>query len=386
MAIKRYKAKSIQEAIRRIKEDFGPDAMILSTRRLPKDPRNPYGKDFFEVTAALKNETEYIALKETHCIDESLDKLGHHVEMQKPAAEKARRALLGEGLQALSAELFSIREMLFLIDQTGGLPEFLHRFPESLNLYARLVKSGISSRLAQIFMKRALDTLSDRPAGAEHITKRVLNEILSSISVLDPFSSHNNKQQVAAFIGPTGVGKTTTIAKLAAILSLQQKKTIGIISVDSYRIGAVDQLRTYAGIMGLPCLSAFSRQDLQKAVKQLQHKEIVLIDTAGQSHLDKDRMKALSRLMKGQPAISNHLVLSATTERGDMKEAAENFSILNPRTYVFTKLDETRRRGTIIDQVLEFKLPVSFITDGQRVPEDIQAANKESLLRLILRR
>ncbi|MBW1993418.1 MAG: protein FlhF, partial [Deltaproteobacteria bacterium] len=92
------------------------------------------------------------------------------------------------------------------------------------------------------------------------------------------------------------------------------------------------------------------------------------------------------RLMKGQPAISNHLVLSATTERGDMKEAAENFSILNPRTYVFTKLDETRRRGTIIDQVLEFKLPVSFITDGQRVPEDIQAANKESLLRLILRR
>ena len=97
-------------------------------------------------------------------------------------------------------------------------------------------------------------------------------------------------------------------------------------------------------------------------------------------------MKALSQLMNGQDAISNHLVLSATTERGDMKEAAENFAMLKPRTYVFTKLDETRRRGTIIDQVMDLKLPISFITNGQRVPEDIQIVNKGSLLRLILRR
>jgi flagellar biosynthesis protein FlhF len=290
-------------------------------------------------------------------------------------------------LQALSAALFSIKDMLFLMDQgDGGLPEFLHRYPESLNLYARLVKSGISSRRAQGFMKQALKMASSETMGSEEITKKVLNEIFSAIGIFDPFSSGNGHQHLAAFIGPTGVGKTTTIAKLAAILSIQRKKRVGIISVDSYRIGAVDQLRAYAAIMGLPCLSAFSRQDLQKAVQKMQHKDIVLIDTAGHSHLDKDRMKALGQLMRGQHAISHHLVLSATTERGDMKEAAQNFTLLKPKTYVFTKLDETRRRGTIIDQIMDVKLPISFFTNGQRVPEDIREANKGNLLRLILRR
>ena len=191
---------------------------------------------------------------------------------------------------------------------------------------------------------------------------------------------------MAAFIGPTGVGKTTTIAKLAAMLRLHHKKEIGIISVDSYRIGAVDQLRTYASIMGLPCLSAFTPRELQMAVQKMRNKEIVLIDTAGQSHLDEDRMKELRQLMEGAHEISSHLVLSVTTEPQDMKEVAKNFSILNPETYVFTKLDETRRRGTIIDQVIQFKMPISFVTNGQRVPEDITTASKKNILKLILRK
>jgi flagellar biosynthesis protein FlhF len=384
MAVKRYKAKTIQEAIRRIKEDFGPDAMILSTRRLPKSPRNPYGQNYFEVTAALQSEASDIALEESYRIDESLNTLDRSVT--ESGVTNGLKPSMGERLTTLHTKLFSIKDMLLLIDQAGGLPDFLHRFPESLVLYARLVKSGISSRRAQTFMKHALEPLENKYFRKEDITNRVFNEILSVITVMDPFPSENGHRHLVAFIGPTGVGKTTTIAKLAAILSLQRKKSVGIISVDSYRIGAVDQLRTYAGIMGLPCLSAFSSQDLHRAVLKMQHRDIVLIDTAGQSHLDKDRMKALSQLMNGQHAISNHLVLSATTERGDMKEAAENFAVLKPRTYVFTKLDETRRRGTIIDQVMDLKLPISFVTNGQRVPEDIQTVNKESLLRLILHR
>ena len=191
---------------------------------------------------------------------------------------------------------------------------------------------------------------------------------------------------MAAFIGPTGVGKTTTIAKLAALLRLRHKKEVGIISVDSYRIGAVDQLRTYASIMGLPCLSAFTPRELQMAVGKMRDKDIVLIDTAGQSHLDRDRMKALRQLMEGAHEVSSHLVLSVTTEPQDMKEVARNFSILHPETYIFTKLDETRRRGTIIDQVLRLKMPISFVTDGQRVPEDILTASKRNILKLILGR
>ena len=284
------------------------------------------------------------------------------------------------------AELFSIKEMLFLIDQAGDLPDFLHHYPESLNLYVRLIKAGISERHVRQIMTRGIETDRRKRLTMEEITKGVISAIMSMITVHDPFSPENGNKYMAAFIGPTGVGKTTTIAKLAALLRLHHKKEIGIISVDSYRIGAVDQLRTYASIMGLPCLSAFTPQELKMAVHKMRDKEIVLIDTAGQSHLDKNRMKELRQLMEGAHEISSHLVLSVTTEPKDMKEVARNFSILNPETYVFTKLDETRRRGTIIDQVLQLKKPISFVTNGQRVPEDILAASKSTLLKLILRK
>jgi flagellar biosynthesis protein FlhF len=136
--------------------------------------------------------------------------------------------------------------------------------------------------------------------------------------------------------------------------------------------------------MGLPCLSAFTREDLKKAINTLKNKDVILIDTAGQSHLDKDRMKELGSLLKGSLAISSHLVLSATTEQRDMKEAAKSFAALKPETYVFTKLDETRRRGGIIDQVSDSQLPISYVTNGQRVPEDITPADKRSILRVVL--
>ena len=381
MAIKRYKSKSIPEAINRIKEDIGPDAMILSTRRLP---RGAHGNEMFEVTAVLQNTDFPPGFQETEQGVSNLD------EMDSPARRHHGRAAtespIAEKWKELNAELFSIKEMQFLMDQSGGLPDFLHQYPESLNLYAKLVKTGISERQARKFMKSGLDIVESKRLGTEEITKRVINEILSTITVFNPFPPNNGNRQLAAYIGPTGVGKTTTIAKLAAMLKLQQKKKVGIISVDSFRIGAVDQLRTYAAIMGLPCLSAFSRQELQMAVRKMRNKDIVLIDTAGQSHLDLDRMKALGRLMEGEREISSHLVLSATIERRDMKEVTENFSKLNPKTYVFTKLDETRRRGAIIDQLVDLHMPISFITNGQRVPEDILPASKKRILQMVLRR
>ncbi len=381
MAVKRYKAKSIQEAINRIKEDFGPDAMILSTRRLSKSARNPYEKEYFEVTAALRKAS---GKSDTHDITDSSDGVTALRSSTPRAAASEGMHGFEKNRRTLNAELFSIKEMLFLMDQSGGLPDFLHQYPESLNIYAKLVKVGISQRRAQTFIGRALNSPGSSGLNTEEIIKKVYREIGSAISVCDPFSPNNGKKRLAAFIGPTGVGKTTTIAKLAAVLSLKRGKQVGIISVDSYRIGAVDQLRTYASIMGLPCLSAFAPKDLKKAIETLQNKDVVLIDTAGQSHLDKDRMKELSRFMKGNLSISSHLVLSATIEQRDMKEAADNFAAIKPESYVFTKLDETRRRGAIIDQVSDLKMPISFIANGQRVPEDIFPARKRNILKFVL--
>lgn len=380
MEAKTYKAKSIQEAIGMIKAELGPEAMILSTRRLPKGPRNPYGSDLFEVTAAPPGSV----MEKSDPLEAEELQIGIEKWFTRDADLRAPGGETNLSLEGLKAELVTIKDMLFLFNQTGGMPHFLQLYPECLNLYTRLVRSGISEKRVVQLMKKAGESADNVKLTAEQIAKKVIHDIFSFVEVIDPFSHNEGERRVAAFIGPTGVGKTTTIAKLCAELSLKQKKKVGIISIDSYRIGAVEQLKTYADIMGLPCLPAFSAEDFQYALARMENREIILVDTAGQSHLDLDRMRELGRLMAGDTEISNHLVLSATAKREDMQEAARNFFMLSPKSYVFTKVDETRTRGGLIDQVLELKLPISYITNGQRVPEDIMTATQKRILQLVI--
>jgi flagellar biosynthesis protein FlhF len=378
MAAKIFKAKSIQEAIGMIKAEMGAEAMILSTRRLPRGVRNPYGTDMFEVTAAPPG-----GVLEKPVLEAPADlNDGIHNWLNRDSEVKVGTGEPGLSLEGLRSELVTIKDMLFLFNQAGSMPDFLQMHPECLTLYTRLVRAGISEKRVGLLMKKAGG--GGAKMSAEQIAKNIIREIFSIVQVLEPFGSNTDSRQVAAFIGPTGVGKTTTIAKLSAELSLKHKKRVGIISIDSYRIGAIEQLRTYADIMGLPCLPAFSAEDFQHALGRMENRDIILVDTAGQSHLDMGRMRELGRLMAGETVIANHLVLSATIKREDMLEAANNFSILSPRSYVFTKVDETRTRGGLIDQVMELSLPVSYITNGQRVPEDIMGATQKRILQLVI--
>lgn len=411
MAPRKYRAKSIQAAVKQIKEELGPDAMILSTRRISKNVRDPYGKEIFEVTAIPQSEVADMAtgrqkpinmLQSKNLFQAVDDDLDDYLNIPDPPSTENRVGISDHPVsnkipaaESLQTELTGIKNMLYLINEAKGIPVFFQNHPECLTLYTKLVKAGISEKRVQRFMLNAKNLAGDILPSPQEITKRVLENILSVIEVDNPFGSDSDemnshgvqsaKRHLAAFIGPTGVGKTTTIAKLAADLSLKQKRQIGLISIDSYRIGALEQLKTYSAIMGLPCLPAFTQQDLEIAVKKMRNKEIILIDTAGHGHLDEKRMKELARLMGGNLAISSHLVLSVTTRPEDMKEAAEHFNLLRPRTYVFTKIDETRRRGVIVDQVLDLKMPISFVTNGQRVPEDFIAASKKNILELILK-
>ncbi|MCW7753799.1 flagellar biosynthesis protein FlhF [Desulfobotulus sp. H1] len=409
MSVQTFRAPSIQEALAQVKSELGVNAVILSTRKAARDPRNPYAQGGFEVTAAVEAGIDRPVLKK----DSSVRKIrqshgGNEVKTQvvkrpsrfavKEAEEEKDRDVadvldrvansleggseLGGnvGWQQVQHELVSIRDMLFLLQQGDGIPEFITRQPESLNLYTRLVRTGLTEKRARDLMEKASRTAGP---GREALSRRVFVEMMDVIEGFTPFDTLAGQRSVVAFAGPTGVGKTTTIAKLAADLSLKQKKRVGLISVDSYRIGALEQLKTYAGIMGIPCLPAFNRDDLQTALRQMQNREVILIDTAGLSHLDHARMEELAGLLGGRQAIATHLVLSAATGRENMREAAENFSQLSPRSYVFTKLDETRKRGGILDQLADYPLPVSYITDGQRVPEDIHPVTRKGLLQRI---
>ncbi len=393
MTARTFKANSIKEAIGQVKASLGAEAMILSTKRIPRGPQNPYGKDLFEIQAASQDDmTDLLQTgpakdreKPASWFREPPIRGNRGEEREKPASWLGEPSFRGNRneWQDIQSELSEIKDMLFLSNHMSGIPQLLGLHPACLSLYSKLLASGISERRVWALMK-AGGAFDRKPAGPEAVARHVVKVLKGVISVSDPFQKKDGMRHMAAFVGPTGVGKTTTIAKLSAELSLKQKRKVAIISVDSYRIGAVEQLKTYASIMGLPCLPAFSREDLAQALQKMKDKDVILIDTAGQSHRDIKRLKELSELLGEDLSIETHLVLSAAIKPEDMKEAATNFAVLNPSSYVFSKIDETKTRGGIVDQLMDLKLPISYITNGQRVPEDIFPATQRKVLQLML--
>lgn len=356
---KRYTAKTIKDAIALVKEELGTDAMILDTRRLPVE----YGRSMkksgsiFEVTAVptKSGENSEIHPREKSYVPESI-----------------------------RSELTSIKEMLYLLNKSGSFWERVKINPGVINLYGILLRKGINESFIQHFLEKSGAFKNDGPHRLDNLRQRTFKEIMNAIRTYDPFKA-NKKQVIASFMGPTGVGKTTTIAKLAANLSLRQKKRVGLISIDNYRVAAMEQLKAYASILGIPCLPAFNKKDMRFALSRMQEKEVILIDTAGRSHYDTDHINELIRLLGDDIPVERHLVLSVTINETEMEAAAENFGRLGLQSYVFTKLDEARSRGVIVNQIMKMRIPISFITNGQRVPEDIAAASKIGILRLLFK-
>jgi flagellar biosynthesis protein FlhF len=383
MTVKTYSAPSMQAAMTQVKQDFGEDALIISTRRIPKPPMDPYGKDTFQVqaSAAPVSSTPRRHRPKTRLSDQEILSMTAGVTGKEPLPAP-KRQLAGDGMSGYG--IGDIREILWWSGFNEDMLELMDQNKDAFKVYSKLLLSGISEKRIKSLLKSGLSP--DSP-DEEDFTLRVLKSLVASVETKDPFADRPRKGQraiAAAFIGPTGVGKTTTIAKLAAELSLKRKKRVGLISVDNYRIGAVDQLKTYASIIGLPCIPAFSQEDLEKALGKLSGMDYVLIDTAGQSHLDAGRMQKLKKTICSVPGISKHLVLSASMGRLDMKETVSCFDLLEPSTYVFSKVDETNRCGRIVDQMMDHRMPLSFITNGQEVPEDLIVASPKHVLQLLL--
>ncbi len=426
-----YKARSIQKALAIIKEELGSDAMILSTRRVPKSPRDPYAEEMFEVEAAStksepkKNAGYRLEVREDEPVlnynadsGSRLNYKNKHSENAltdsavkgRTAISRADSAVKGsaaisradsavKGSTAISNsvtdgtifdELANIKDLISFVGFGSGMASILCNYTESAGIYASLLRAGISEKRAHLILQQATLSMESDQANRTGVIyplkKYVIRECLNLIHTKELFTlpTHSGMPHVAAFVGPTGVGKTTTIAKLAAELSIKRKKRVGLISIDNYRIGAFEQLKSYAAIMGLLCIAAFTRDDFTRALKKMESMDIVLIDTAGHSHSDNLRMKEVSDVIQADFNISIHLVLSLTTGFLDMREAATAFSKLNPETYVFTKIDETKRCGKIFDQISDLQLPVSILTNGQRVPEDLIIPDTRDLLGIML--
>jgi flagellar biosynthesis protein FlhF len=348
MQVKKYRGKTINEALMGVKKVLGPEAMIISTKKLSHRD----GYNGFEVAAMLAGDN----ISNTPSI---------------PYTE-------------VKSELMSIKKMIYLLNHSGAIRETLMMNPVILNLYTKLIKNGVDDHYAKIFLERAGAIRGNSPYDTNSIKEKTIKEIMQVIRIRDPFGSQNGNQIKAAFIGTTGVGKTTTIAKLAARLMFTAKKKVGLISIDNYRIGAMEQLKTYASILGIPCFPAFNRKDLLFALKRMEGRDVILIDTAGRSHYDRLRIAELKSMIAVDSFISSHLLMSVSTTDSEMSKTAINFSPLEFQSYIFTKVDEAEKCGSVINQIMKLPLPISYITTGQNVPEDIESAKKRNILRLLL--
>jgi flagellar biosynthesis protein FlhF len=256
--------------------------------------------------------------------------------------------------------------------------------PKSLlHLHQQLLTRGIAADLASALLA---DVRGGRPAralGEEAKLQEALKDaMLRKVQALGRRVSLGSAPQLMAFVGPTGVGKTTTIAKLAAMSALTERKRVALITLDTYRIAAAEQLRVYGNIIGTPVIVAMNREEFGRALRETRDYDVVLIDTAGRCHRNPEQMWELKALMSQPASLEVHLVLSATTREDEAEEMVRQFGVMPLHSLLFTKLDESGSLGSLFNLAVRTGKPLSYLTTGQRVPEDFELATPERIVDL----
>ncbi|MFK7695819.1 flagellar biosynthesis protein FlhF [Paenibacillus sp. HJGM_3] len=283
----------------------------------------------------------------------------------------------------LLEEIKQMKEMMArLSGKIGDEP----RYPEAIGRFrTRLLDQEIEEDLVDRILRLAAEqfTAPESPGTDVYAEETVRAQLKDLLTASAPKAIAPDTR-IAHFVGPTGVGKTTTIAKLAAEQVLKYNRKVGFITSDTYRIAAVEQLKTYATILNVPLEVVFSPQELVKAFQQLQDCELIFMDTAGRNFRNPMYVSELNSLLQARGKSETFLVLSLTSKYKDMKAITDNFAKFRLDKVLFTKMDETRSYGSILNLLYDFPIQLSYITNGQNVPDDIMEANEEQLINRIL--
>jgi flagellar biosynthesis protein FlhF len=252
-------------------------------------------------------------------------------------------------------------------------------------LFTDLIDAEISEELA----RELIDRVRQGAAGGDLddavlLKARIARMIEQEIHVTGPIRTTAGQRRLVALVGPTGVGKTTTIAKLAGNFHLREHQRVGLITVDTYRIAAVEQLRTYADIIDLPMEVVSTPREMRQAVDRFADLDLILMDTAGRSPRDEVKIQELRTMLAEAGADEVHLVLSSVNSTENLKKTAKQFADVGVTSLILTKLDEATGLGSLVPLLRGCQLPLSYVTNGQNVPDDIEAADRRRLTRTML--
>lgn len=436
MDLKTYQGNSMAEALEKVKKDLGREAVILHTRTIRRGGLLGFGaRTLVEITASRHLNVLHPAERRTM--------LAREPEAARPASPRpetpARPAASPPVASAVATVAPPPPDAARIASSFRGemdelrtmVRQLLHRqapsawapdpdVPEELrSYYTQLLQAAVADEIAADVIAKAKVRLTECKArlascpdaraaqkGAEtggRTREAILRDLvpavlLESIEKLLPPSqpiqfSTERRPKVVALVGPTGVGKTTTIAKLAAHFKLREKKHVGLITIDTYRIAAVDQLRAYAEILNIPLQVVLTPAEMRSAMESMRDLDVLLVDTSGRSQNDAPRLAELRAFLDaardaagGAVDMETHLVLSCTSHPTQLVQVAEKFAAMGVDRVVFTKLDEAVGLGVILNVSHRLNLQLSYLTTGQDVPEDMEVGHRRRVAELILNR
>ncbi len=375
MKIKRFFAPDIRQALRQVRETLGADAVILSNRSVDGGIELVAAMDYDET--AFESQSQ-VPLKPVPPTEISPEYKEDRPKVVEAARSRTSPPLIewsqDPALQEMRQEMKSLRRMME--NQLSGLSwqQLGSRRPQSQELLRRLMELDLSPDICSRLVGQIQDTES-----LDQAWRKALHLLANELPVVG--ESLLDDGGVVALVGPTGVGKTTTIAKLAARFVLRYgHRNLALVSTDSYRIGAQEQLNTYARILDVPVRKAPTPEELKVTLNALSDKRLILVDTAGMSPRDLRLSEHLSLLKTGNRRVRTFLTLSATTQQSALEQAIQSFGTSEPEGCILTKVDEAASLGGALSSVLHSGLPMVFYTDGQKVPEDIHLARAHTLV------
>ncbi|WIF94655.1 flagellar biosynthesis protein FlhF [Caminicella sporogenes] len=369
MKVKRYIAKDIQEAMIKIKSELGRDAIILHTRKVRKPGiRGFLQKPLIEVIAAVDSSKDFSRNKYSY-IDRNT---------------KSNMITNYNQIQNLNSQINTLKDMInTVIDkinftQNSSSSDILKKYENIL--IENNVSKPVTEKILSI-VSRQISISDKNEQSIKKAIKLIIKDILGTPYEID---SKNSEQKIIFFVGPTGVGKTTTLAKLASKLTLINEKSVALITADTYRIAAVEQIKTYSEILDIPLTVIYEPKELKQAIDNYPNKDFILIDTAGRNHKDKKLIEELEKLIAFVKSPEVFLLISLTTTYNDVKSIINSYNFLNDYKLVFTKFDEASLFGNVLNAKILTSKPISYITTGQGVPDDIEVANTEQIANSIV--